>query len=205
MSDISDVALAISVPFADPNWRAMVLQYGLASERSSLSISRVFVAASRSVVLCPGVAAASLQAVLHYSAGMLRIWILVLFLIGSSFLLALPSLLALALVCSLIASSVVVHELGHVISFRLIASPHAHALLVSRGINCSLIRETLPWRMDRLEILSGPLAPLLLTVPLVPIVLVAPILFWAWLSIALGHALFLIVPIGDGENLRATR
>ncbi|KGJ81777.1 hypothetical protein GY21_01500 [Cryobacterium roopkundense] len=98
--------------------------------------------------------------------------------------------------------SVLVHEAGHVVAFRVVGGPKAAGFLVSRGMRSHLVRPRLSRRADLTIIVAGPLSPLLAVGVLWPVVFASPVLFVVWCVLALSHALTLLVPVGDGANAR---
>ena len=50
--------------------------------------------------------------------------------------------------------------------------------------------------------MAGPFAPLAVTVLISPFAWIVPVGFWWWAALAGGHAVCLLLPIGDGANLR---
>lgn len=112
---------------------------------------------------------------------------------------------AVAILTALLATSVVVHELGHILGLRAIASA-APALLMARGFGSRVRRDQLKLRDDRIVAAAGPLAPAVVAALSAPVAMLTPpwpTAVWAmWSAIAVGHAVSLSFPHGDGAALR---
>jgi hypothetical protein len=98
--------------------------------------------------------------------------------------------------------SLVLHELGHVVVFRVVA-PRAPGIFTARTGRFRLIRGTLPTGRDIAVTLAGPAAPFLLPALLAAPPFGAPVQFWAAAAIAFGHVSLLLRRDGDGAMLRA--
>jgi hypothetical protein len=95
----------------------------------------------------------------------------------------------------------VVHELGHVIAYRL-AAPARRAQLECDGFRAALHRDRLARRADRAVTAAGPLAPLLLVPALLPFASTSPAEAVAAGVIAAAHALGLVLPTADRRAWR---
>jgi hypothetical protein len=106
-----------------------------------------------------------------------------------------------------VVPSIVVHEVGHVIAYRLLCGRAAPALLVVRGIDVRLIRRAGRRRHDAVIAASGGLAVLASAALVVPATLGSlPGVALVWMFVGLGHVAALAVPVGDGLTLwRALR
>lgn len=195
-------ALGLRVPAGLPGGADLVLRYAMAGERVVLraagrrvplwwhrrsrrlpaSVARTTLSAALQLVvaMAPWLAAAAGSAVAGWLTGF-------------------GSLTATGLVVAMIVLSVVVHELGHVVAFRLLSS--APAWLVTTATSAALVRPRHP--REWMVVLAGPLAPLALAAAAAPVVAFSPPSWWGWLAIAAGHLLSLAFPVGDGESLRA--
>lgn len=197
--------LGIAIPESHPEARALILSHGLASETAvvrigggSLPIPAWWLYQSaRLHGRPPGMVARAALQVLRGMTGWLLLAAGLLVAAGAG----LSSLAGIAGVLLLLVLSVVVHEVGHVVA--LATTPGAVGYLVTRGARCELVRRRLPPANERIVVAAGPLAPLALAVATVPVLAVAPLLWSAWLVVALGHAATLVVPVGDGRALRA--
>lgn len=198
--------LGIAIPAAHPEAAALLPRYGLASESAVLRFggrsARIPVWwLSSSVRLSGPRWAMVVRAALHVLRGMTG-WLLLAAALTIAAASGPGSVAGIAAVILLLVLSVVVHEAGHVAAYA--TTPDAVGYLVTRGARCELVRRRLPPPTERLVVVAGPLAPLALAGVTVPLLAVAPLLWSAWLVIALGHAATLAVPIGDGAALRAT-
>lgn len=105
------------------------------------------------------------------------------------------ALLALALLAT------VVHELGHLVAYRL-AAPSAPALLECDLLRAALHRAPLARRPDRAVTLAGPLAPLVLVAVLLPLAGALPAEAIAATVVAAAHAGSLALPTADRRAWR---
>lgn len=103
----------------------------------------------------------------------------------------------------LVLLATIVHEAGHAVAFRTLAGPAAPALLVGRGLLMHLVRPVLPPRRDLAVIVAGPLAPAMTGLLAAPLLVRHPYTGLIWAAVAVVHALALVLPVGDGANLRA--
>jgi hypothetical protein len=110
-------------------------------------------------------------------------------------------LIAVGVVATMVSVSLVIHEMGHVLAFRVV-NPRGRAILASRGASASLTRFVLPWRKEIVVVAAGPCAPAILGIPLLPLSNSAWLPVAAWFAIALAHVVTVAVPLGDGANLR---
>lgn len=186
---------------------ALAYQYGLISEHRYLMVGQLRLPIAlpqyRSRRLPEGVARGALHSIGHNIAGMKmgaasEIGLIALALVTKS-----GAFVALACVLAMFLVSVVVHEAGHVVAYRLFSTA-GPGYLVRSGVRCYLIRPVLPRIADRWVIAAGPIAPLAVAILCIPVMLYAPIPYLAWLAIALGHALTLALPAGDGANFWGT-
>lgn len=103
----------------------------------------------------------------------------------------------------LVLLATIVHEAGHAVIFRALAGPAPPALLVGRGLLMHLVRPVLTPRRDLAVIVAGPLAPTVAGLLAAPLLVHQPYAGLVWTVVAVVHALALLLPIGDGANLRA--
>ncbi|KHL01149.1 hypothetical protein LK10_17040 [Sinomonas humi] len=120
----------------------------------------------------------------------------------------LHSLVAVATGGLLFALAVLVHEAGHVVAYRALAPLDAPAIFVVRGMRCHLVRMRLVPVSDGAVALAGPLAPAAMAIFFVPLLFAdrvapwLPLVCFAWLALALSHALCAALPFGDGTTIR---
>jgi hypothetical protein len=113
-------------------------------------------------------------------------------------------LLVVALLCVmvfLILVSLILHELGHVAVFRILA-PSAPALFIVRSGRFRLVRCCLSKHQDLAVTIAGPVAPLLLPFGLWLFYASSPVLFWTSVAVAGVHLASLLRDDGDGRMLR---
>jgi hypothetical protein len=149
-----------------------------------------------------GVCAAALASLRHFGAGMG----LYLGVLGGALPVGIATgylgLAAVAIMGLVLLGSVLVHELGHVLAYRLLFGRRAPAVLVVRGASCRLVRLSGPRTSDALVIAAGPLAPVVAAVPLWFLFPHAPALVILATLVAIGHVVGLLIPVGDGAALR---
>ncbi len=76
------------------------------------------------------------------------------------------------------------------------------AILTTRGADAALVRPTLTGRREVVVVCAGPGAPLLVGFPLLLLWQTCWPLVVAWLLVSAAHLGALVVPVGDGANLR---
>ncbi|MCM6762582.1 hypothetical protein NB037_09160 [Rathayibacter sp. ZW T2_19] len=133
---------------------------------------------------------------------MVRWWLLLAALAVVGAWAELPALIGISAAGGGFLLSVLVHEAGHVVALRCLAGPTAPGFLVSRGSRCHLVRRVLPRYRDAGVVIAGPMAPsvllpVLLTLPDLPVLASC-----GWLALSSAHLITLVVPVGDGANLR---
>ncbi|MFF2297487.1 hypothetical protein [Arthrobacter sp. NPDC058127] len=101
----------------------------------------------------------------------------------------------------LVLVSLILHELGHVATFRIFA-PSAPALFSVRAGRLRLVRCCLPKHQDLAVTIAGPAAPLILPVVLWLFYASLPVLFWTSAVVAGSHLALLLRDDGDGRMLR---
>lgn len=199
--------LGCAVSRGEADYRRLLLDTGLATERPRFQpawLSDLLADRSRAAILESSLVRSGLQSIGHNAVGMVRWWLLVIGLVAIGQIARLQSIVAVGLALTLFLISVLVHEAGHVVAYRLVAAEGAIGVLVSSGARCQLVRPVLAPADDRWVIVAGALAPLIVAVASTPVAYVLPLLFWSWLAVALGHAACLLIPVGDGANLRLT-
>jgi hypothetical protein len=200
---ISCAALDLSIPLSLDAARRVALEFGMASEGPRRRTLRgAFRIRYRCARLRDGSARAVAHSVSHYAPSLLPSAVVVAGLILVGALADLPSLIAISLLVVMLVVSVIVHEVGHVLVFRLAAGADAAAHVVVRGLSFSLVRRPLKRTREVVVVLAGPLAPLALAVLTIPLASGGPVLWWSWAVVGAGHALTLLLPVGDGANLR---
>jgi hypothetical protein len=194
----SNVELGVYVSRGHPHLRTELLDSGLASEIAA----PWWRCRSRAVALKRGVVSGGIGSLVHNTRGMaipLGLCMVVSVVAG---VLGHVGLAGIAIAGLILASSVLVHELGHVVALRMLA-PGSPAIMVSRGVHCHLVRKALCGWREITIVLSGPFAPALLSPLLLPWATVSPFLFWGWAAASVGHAVMPLFPVGDGSNLRS--
>jgi hypothetical protein len=193
---------------AAPVGSAEALEFGLATEQITLRIG------NRALVLPPwftssarpvpgGLLRAIGTTIAHVGAGLsagIAAGVAGVLAGGAGGRLALTGLSTVLLV---VLASVVVHEVGHVVAYRLTRGPAAPAVLVVRGFGTHLVRLAGPAWSDTLVAASGALGPIAVAALLWTLVGVAPFLVLVSTLVAAGHATALLLPFGDGATLRA--
>lgn len=155
----------------------------------------------RSRLLPLGCLRAALHVIRHYGGALLVVAI-------PAFLIAVTGLatgargtLAVGVLALLVVLSLLVHEGGHAVVFRAVDRRSA-AILTTRGADAALRRPTMTARREVAVICAGPCAPLVCGAP----VLLGWQAWWplalAWLAVSAAHLAALVVPCGDGANLR---
>lgn len=201
------IGLGLQIPCGEPGWRRLMLDLGLASEVSRFGsgwLSLLLLPRSRALVLDNSAFVASAQSLGHNLFGMARWFAASALLCIAGVYLELPSIVALGVFFAMFLCSLLVHELGHVVAFRAVAPRGAHGILVSDGLKCHLVRRVCSRRVERLVVLSGPVAPAVITVVLVGFTPETPWMLGMWLVLCMGHLLTLALPVGDGANFRLT-
>lgn len=100
-----------------------------------------------------------------------------------------------------VLASILVHEAAHALTYRFCSLPGDPAILVADGFRCHIVRLPLRRWRECAVVVSGPLSPLVLLVVFIPFAEVAPLACLGWLCTSVGHAVSLLVPVGDGRNL----
>lgn len=113
------------------------------------------------------------------------------------------ALIALSLTGLALIGSVLVHELGHVLAYRILVGRTAPAVLTVRGASCRVVRLSGRRSADLRVVLAGPFAPLVAASLGWPLFALAPAAVLMVTLIAAGHVAGLALPAGDGATLRA--
>ena len=178
----------------------MLLQMGMASENFK-GIRRLFFC-SRSILLPKNLFYAIFYSLWHYFSGMWQVVAIVLCLNLVSVKMALIELTAVSLVILLFIFSILLHELGHAVSFRI--SCHSRsAICVSHGLRCYLVRPRLNFWREVFVVISGPFAPAVFGLGFAFFAPVSGFILLAWIALSVGHILCLFFPKGDGLNFLA--
>ena len=157
---------------------------------------------SRAVPMPSGVLRAAAGALRHFSSGMGLVLVTGAGTLALGVLTGARALVALAVAVLLLLCSVLVHEIGHVLAYRLAIGRAAPAALVVRGLHCRVVRLRGGRRADASVVLAGSLAPVLAAAPVWLLAGWAPALPLSATLIALGHVAGLLLPVGDGASLR---
>lgn len=195
----SHAELGVYGPREHPRLRTELLDSGLASELSA----PWWRCRSRATALRLGVVAGGLGSLVHNTRGMALPLGACMVTAALSAATGAIGIAGIAVAALILAASILVHELGHVVAFRLV-SPGAPAVTVSAGIRCHLVRRGLSGWREIAIVVCGPFAPAMLCPILLPCADALPFLFWGWAAVSAGHAVMLLFPVGDGENLRRT-
>ena len=183
------------------------LELGLVSERATLTL------AARRVTLPPwltsdarplpeGAIAAALGTLRHQSRGLSGLIALA----GATLLAGVATaslgLVGVAGLALLLLGSVLVHEAGHVVAYRLLFGRSAPAIVVVCGARCHVVRVADDSRADVAVVIAGGAAPVLVALATLPFAAVAPAPVLLGALVALGHLAALALPVGDGASLR---
>lgn len=157
---------------------------------------------SRSRQLPSGTLPAAMACLRHFGSGMSLILATlgVALAVGVAF--RLLALIAMASIGLVLAASILVHELGHVLAYRILMGAKAPAVLIVRGASCRVLRLSGPWRADVTVVLAGSAAPVVAAACAWPLFGLAPSAVLLGTLIALGHVVGLVLPFGDGAALR---
>lgn len=184
------------------------LELGLVSHRPELSVGARRLPlppwlTAASIALPPGVGRAILGTLRHQATGMApllgaSVAALVAGVATASLGLGGVAGLALALLVS-----VLVHELGHVVAYRVLFGATAPAFVVVRGAACHIVRRADDSRADVAVVVAGGAAPVVVVLfAAVPLAAAAPYPLFLGALIAVGHLAALALPFGDGASLR---
>jgi hypothetical protein len=157
---------------------------------------------SRGRLLPSGLLVGTWTACLHFAGSMSHFVVAALLILLTGLIFGWVMWWALALAAILILASVVIHEAGHLIAYRLLAGPRAPAVAVASGARCHVIRLRLSPPRDLLIIIAGPIAPMGTAVCALPLWGQASFVVLIAVLIAAGHAVALLIPLGDGASLR---
>ncbi|PPH21730.1 hypothetical protein C5D47_09320 [Rathayibacter toxicus] len=153
-------SLCCAVSVRELDYEQKMLDYGMASEPPRRGLFGALWPRSRAVLMPHSIPAAVVRSLLHNSMGMLLWWCASLALILVGLVSTVPSFIALGVALILFFSAVLIHEVGHVVAFRLRAGPWTTGVLVSRGVRCYMVRPAINRAHECLVILAGPCAPL---------------------------------------------
>ena len=107
-------------------------------------------------------------------------------------------------VCSLtlVLVAVLVHELGHACTYRILAKPEGPAVFVMNRRSPRLVWPPMSRRKDVTTVVAGPLSPVLMPVVLLAFPHALPEVIVAGV-VAVAHLVSLALPTGDGAQLRS--
>lgn len=157
---------------------------------------------SRSRQLPRGIFPAALACMTHFGSGMGLIVAALAVLLATGAVWGLSALIALAILGLVLIGSILVHELGHVLAYRILMGAAAPAVLIVRGASCRVLRLCGPQRADVSVVLAGPVAPVAVAACAWPLFELAPPAVLLGALVALGHVVGLALPFGDGAALR---
>ncbi|WP_194948753.1 hypothetical protein [Actinomyces trachealis] len=195
-------------PQYDRSFRGLALRTGMASQvphGPAARLAALAVSPTRARTLPQSVAAAVAASIGHNLRGTLSYWTVTVCATMYGAAARDPLTLGIGLIGALFLLSVLLHEAGHVLVFRLLAPAGAQAHIVSHGLHCYMVRLALPRRKDLAVALAGPFGPLLLGGPVLLALLRWPPTQLLWAAAALGHIATLLLPVGDGLALRRHR
>jgi hypothetical protein len=183
------------------------LSLGLVSEETVVGSGRLAARIplrfdSRALVLPPGVARGAFAAAAHFVRGMSLVLVLSLAAAAVATSVNHLAIVGLAMMVLLLLAATIVHEVGHVVAYRLRFGVAASAIAVVRGVDCRLTRARGSPGDDLVVAVAGPLAPTVLAVASWVAWGTAPFAVLMFTLIALGHTLSLLLPIGDGATVR---
>jgi hypothetical protein len=180
---------------------------GLVSVRISLSVAGVTIAvppwlhpAARP--LPDGVLHASAASVSQNAAGMSILLVPAAGALVAGWASGSVALAGMATAGLVILVSMLVHEVGHVVAYRLLMPRDAPGILVVRGMSFHRVRVTAGRVRDRVIVLAGAVAPNLVVAALSPLYPMAPFTLAFAILVALAHIAALALPVGDGASLR---
>ncbi len=201
------VGLGLAIP-DDPDHHALAADLGLISTRTRVTLGRWsflsppwWGSAARPLPATRG--RAVLASIVHNTAGMAPQLVLALGAVALGGMVASTGLVAVGTVALVCLGSLLVHEAGHVLMFRLLLPRDAPGILVVRGLSCRLVRPSGGAVRDAAIVAAGAAVPMLVATLLLPALAVAPLLVAFCAMIALAHAAALVIPAGDGAALRA--
>jgi hypothetical protein len=190
--------------------RDLAADLGLVSTRVSVSVARVTTKippwlhpAARP--LPNGVLGAVAASVIHNAEGMSLILVAATGALAAGWVSGSNALTGLATAGLLILISVLVHEAGHAIAYRLVMPRGATGILVVRGLSCHLVRAKAGRVRDVAIVLAGAIAPNVVAAALLPLYPIAPFTVAFAILVALAHIAALALPVGDGASLRGDR
>lgn len=99
------------------------------------------------------------------------------------------------------AISVIVHEMGHVLAFRLLS--HRAMVLRVEGISARVMWPSTGGPADAFVVVGGPLAPLAVSIVCAPLLIAEPVAGAIAAILSASHALTLCLSTGDGGELRS--
>jgi hypothetical protein len=156
----------------------------------------------RGRLLPPGSGYAAMVALGQTAAGMSLGLFPAMLGLGTGLAVGLAALTSLSGGALIMMVSVLVHEVGHVVAYRLLMGREAPAVLVTRGPSSYLVRRRGEWGKDFAVVVSGAVAPSLVGLASLPLLWHFPFLAVIAAATAAGHVIALGFPVGDGASLR---
>jgi hypothetical protein len=152
-----------------------------------------------------GALAATTASIAHNAAGMSLFLVVAAGALTAGWASGSIALTGLATATVVVLISVLVHEAGHVIAYRLLMPRDAPGILVVRGLSCHLVRAAGGHGRDAGIVLAGAIGPVVAAAALVPLYSVASFVVAFAILVAVAHVALLAIPIGDGAALRDLR
>ncbi len=149
-----------------------------------------------------GVALGAIGALLHFAAGMSLFFVILVATASIGSFLGLPLLSAAAALVAIVLLSILVHEAGHVVAYRILMGAEAPAIAVVKGASCRVIRLRGRPNADALVALAGPIAPIMASAVFLPFWNLAPPLIGFAVLVGIGHVVSVALPFGDGATVR---
>ncbi|WP_295013659.1 hypothetical protein [uncultured Microbacterium sp.] len=187
--------------------RPEAVENGLCSEvlmlrlgRRSWSLPPWFTTGARS--LPHGIGRASLACLCHFGSGMALLLVVCGAVVAAGSGLGSLALVALGTIGLLLLSSILVHELGLVLLYRILMGREAPAVMIVRGATCRVLRLAGRPAADVGVVVAGSAAPLFVALLCWPFYPAAPSAVLLGTLVAIGHVVGLAAPFGDGATLR---
>lgn len=193
--------LALDLDSDSARWHGLVsTDVGIRLGQRIVWLPSLFSASGRRVP--HGIVRGLLGAAAHYAIGMMPIVSLLAILVPLSFLSGSALFSWLGITAAILLLSTIVHEAGHLLAYRALMGTKAPAIAVASGANCRIVRLRGSSSKDVVVLLSGPLAPLIVSAAFIPWWSFAPGLVLFAVMIGIGHASTAALPFGDGAAIR---